>query len=859
MRFSIRMAVRELRASWRRLILFFVCVAIGVGSIVILRSVIQNVEDVLTKESKALLAADVVIRSNRPWSDSQRHAIETLLSENVLIKFTETVDLATIVRPRNKVKISTRTVELRAVDEGFPYYGDVEVKGLQRYTYLLLKGKGVLVRPELLAQLNVEVGEEIVIGNAPFTITGVIESEPGRRIGLFSFGPRVFVHLKDLRELGLLDTGSRARHRMLFRVPPSELDSFVTQLREEFREDFVRIRTYRDREDRIGSNFQRAENYFSLVGFVVVVLGGIGVWSVTRSFVQQKLKSISVLKCLGATTLQIITMYVIQAVFLGITGSLLGVVIAFGIVAFVPENVVSVLGPISYGLTWSAIIQGFGIGVMVSLLFSFVPLFEIRHIKPLLLFRRAEDDIKVDKTQRCVRERLVRSLLKIDWPRLTVIVAATTVLFAIASWQAASLESGFFVCGGLVGVALILNSVGALLIRVVAPLESLSWFPLRHAVMCLTRPGNQARVILLAVGLGSFFIIGVRALQSNLLAELDLEQRSGDYDMVLLDIQEDQLKPVNDFLLIHIEKPATMIPVTRARVVGVSGQEINLEDLEDVRGQGSLGRDYTVTYREHLKENEEVVDGRFLSDKVLSHESEVSIEESLHERFNINIGDLMRFDISSRVISARVTSIRRVNWSDSRSGGFMFVFSPETLAGAPHSYIALIKTPIESRARALFQRDLASAFPNLSAIDMQEVLRIIKEVIAHVALAISVVGAVAFFSGTLILIGAVAMTKFQRIYEVAVFKTLGANSRDIVTMLAIEYGVLGMLAGLVGSVGAVALSWVLSHYFLQVSWGFSIGDNVFGVVVTGVVVGLVGVFSNLDVLRRRALVTLREE
>ena len=335
MMFPVSMAVRELRSSWRRLVLFFVCVAIGVGSIVMLRSVIQNVKDILTNESKALLAADVVVRSNRPWSDAQRQAIEDVLSKNISIKSTETVDLATIVRPRDRKKISARTVELRAVDEGFPYYGDVEIKGPQRYTSLLVKGKGVLVKPGLLVQLDVEVGEEIVIGNTPFTITGVIESEPGRRIGLFSFGPRVFVHLNDLNGLGLLDVGSRARHRMLFRVLPSELDSFVTQIREVFREDFVRIRTYQDREDRIGSNLQRAENYLSLVGFVIVVLGGIGVWSVTRSFVQQKLKSISVLKCLGATTPQIITMYTIQAVFLGLTGSLLGVVIAFGVVVFV--------------------------------------------------------------------------------------------------------------------------------------------------------------------------------------------------------------------------------------------------------------------------------------------------------------------------------------------------------------------------------------------------------------------------------------------------------------------------------------------------------------------------------------------
>ncbi len=858
--FAAKMAARELRASWRRLVLFFVCVAIGVGAIVTLRSVIQSVRDVLTQEAKALMAADVVVRSNRPWSDNARRAVESRLAEDPSVEASETVELVTMVRPEDETKVAARTVELRAVEDGFPYYGEVELEDGYRYTHFLLQGRGVLVRPELLTQLDVRVSDQIVIGTETFTITGVIANEPGRRLGMFSFGPRVIIHLDDLEKTGLLVTGSRARYRFLFRVPEVGFESLVANLRQDFREDFVRVRTYRRREDRIGSDLERAENYLSLVGFVILVLGGIGVWSVTRAFIQQKLKSISVLKCLGAGTAQIVTIYVIQVLVLGVAGSLLGVAIAAGVIAAVPPSAVAALGSISYGLTWSAVLQGVGIGMMVSLLFSLVPLLEVRHVKPLLLLRHETARVSAVDVRRPGWSRLAwRRVARVDWTRLAAIVAVTAALLAIASWQAGSLRAGLFVCGGFVGVALVLNAAGALLIRLMAPMATTRWFSLRHAVMSLTRPGNQTRVILLAVGLGSFFIIGVRVLQANLLTELDLERRSGGADMFLIDIQQDQLQPMRTLLAQRSERPATLIPVLRARVTGVSGREVNLEGLEDVRGQGSLGRDYTVTYRNHLEENEDVLEGRFWGNDQAPPEPEVSIEESLQERFNINVGDVMRFDILSREVAVRVTSIRRVDWSDSRSGGFMFVFRPEALADAPHTYVALLKAPSDPGGRARLQRDLATGYPNVSAIDVREVLRTVEGVIANVTLAISIVGAVALFSGTLILVGAIAMTKFQRVREAAIFKTLGANTQTIAAMLALEYGGLGVLAGIIGSLGAVILSWALSRYLLDIPWHFAAGENLGGIVVTALLVGLVGVVSSLDVLRRKPLATLRAE
>jgi putative ABC transport system permease protein len=393
----------------------------------------------------------------------------------------------------------------------------------------------------------------------------------------------------------------------------------------------------------------------------------------------------------------------------------------------------------------------------------------------------------------------------------------------------------------------------------ITPMANAPSFPLRHAVLHLSRPGNQTRVILLAVGLGAFFIVGVRSLQSSLLDEFNLQVSADSADMFLLDIQRNQVDDMRQFLASAANGAGSsrLIPVLRARITGVSGRVTTLDSFEDVRARGSLAREYTVTYRDHLEANEKVVDGRFWNGP--SSEPEVSVEKGLHERFAINIGDVVRFDILGRTINARVTSIRDVDFKDARAGGFIFVFRPGALEQAPQTYIAPLKAPDDANARAVFQHKLVAKFPNVSVIDFHEILATVRDVMSKVTLAITVVGGLVLFSGALILIGAVAMTKFQRVYEAAVFKTLGANTRTIAKMLLLEYGVLGLLAGAVGSAGAVALTWGVSRYALDIPWRVFPAEHLAGVGLTTALVAAIGVLSSLDVLRNKPLATLRAE
>jgi putative ABC transport system permease protein len=846
MRFVARMAVREIRASWQRLLFFFICIAVGVASIVVVRSVIQTVRQGMTTESRTLTGGDIVLRSNNPFSDRVNGLIDREREANRITAVSHAIEIATMVRPGDAGQQATKMVELRAVEPQFPLYGTLTLADGRPYAHRLLENHGALVRPELLSLLNLQVGDSILIGQQPFEIRGVIKDEPGRNLGAFSLGPRVIIDYADVGSTGLLSFGSRAAHQILLRVPDRALTPVSETLTNSVRSEFVSVRGFWQNADRIGENLTRAENYLSLVGLVVLILGGIGVSSVTRVFVQQKVRSIAILKCVGTSTAQVLAIYLTQVILLGIAGSVLGVAVAAGVIASLPAIVgdLPAMLNIQYGLSGAAVAQGILIGLLVSLLFSIVPLLEVRNVKPSLLLRQ---DMPQGPS--------------FDWIKWLVTAVVAAALVGVASWQAGSLRVGLLLSAGFVAVALVLHVAGLVLIRAVQPLRYARSFALRQAVLHVARPGNQTRVILLAVGLGAFFILGVRTLQVNLLRDFTMQTGKDAPDMFLIDVQPDQRDPLAAFLdEQNGAAPApALIPVLRARVTGVEGRDVSLESYEQVRGRGGLGREFTVTYRPSLEANEQVIAGQWWDSPTPAQEPEVSIEEGFLEREHIQVGDHMRFDVLGRTITARVASIRRVEWQDYRAGGFMFVFRPGVLDAAPHTYISAVQGPADPAARARMQAQLVGRFPNVSVIDLREILTTVRTIVDNVTLGVSVVGGLVLFSGALILIGAVSMTKFRRIYEAAILKTLGASSRLIATMLLLEYGVLGAIAGTVGALGAIGLSWAVARYALDMPWTAAPALTITGIVSTALFVAAIGVLASLDVLRHKPLGTLRAE
>ena len=509
---------------------------------------------------------------------------------------------------------------------------------------------------------------------------------------------------------------------------------------------------------------------------------------------------------------------------------------------------------VDYGLSWSAAAQGIGVGVLVSLLFAMVPLLEVRQVKPSLLLRHETTG----------RRR--------DWFQIGATVVVAGALVALASWQAASIRVGLSVCAGFIGLTLVLQGVGWLLTRMTRPLARSSWFPMRQAVLHLSRPGNQTRVILLTVGLGTFFIMGVRGLQVNLLNQFALQIGENTPDMFLVDIQQDQAADMKAFLAERLppESQPLLIPVLRARVTGKGG---NLDEVEDLQGRGMLSREYTITYRGQLESNETLLKGTFPKPAIgvrppcgtgadpRTRLPEVSIEEGIVERFGIDVGDVMRFDVLGRADSraGQRHPARRVARGAQRRV-HVRLRRRHVRGRAALVFRARAREPRRIPAqRGKFTHDLVVRFPNVSVIDLRELLESVRKVFQVVTVAIDVVGSLVILTGGLILVGAVAVTKFQRVYEAAIFKTLGASSRAIAAMLMVEYGLLGTIAGAVGSFGALALGWGVSRFALDIPWRPVLHENLVGTVATSLLIMIIGVAASADVLKRKPLAALRAE
>ena len=842
---------RETRTSWARLGFFFLCVGLGVASIIVLRSIVQHVRTTLTQEARSLIAADIVLQSQRPFGDEVLAAVAAITAGHVDAT-TDVVNTQTMAAPvEGEGNGNVKLVELRGVERAFPFYGRIELLEGGVWSHDLLAGRGVVVQPELLVALDLQVGDRLRLGGETFTVRGVIGRDRVQGGTGIAFGPRVYVDLADLRETSLLGFGSRVGYQHLLRLAAdAPVEPLTDDLRDGLRERFVSARSWESLEDRIGRNLTIAENYLSLVGFAIVVLGGLGVWSVTRVIVQQKIRSIAILKCIGARGGSVLAIYLLQVLVLAAGGSLLGLGLAVAVVAAIPDSLLEPLGVASVGVTASAAVQGIVVGLLVSLLFGLVPILEIRTVKPLLLLRA--------DSAGTARHR--------DWRSGIAALAIGAALLLVAVWQADSWEAGAYVSLGLAAVTAVLYGAGRLLVRLTRPLVRSPRFALRHAVLGLSRPGNQTRVVLLSVGLGCFFIVGVRAMQISLLAELSTQVGEQSPDLVLIDIQSDQVEQVRTLVAPYLRGAARITPLMRGRIASVEGQELQLPTVEAVRDRRGLSREFGLTFRLGLEANESLVSGTMWAAPAVEPppgsnlDTEVTVEERLFDESDLALGDVITFDVAGSVLRARVTGVRSVDWEDSQNGGFVFVLRPApAVEQAAHSYVGFLQVIDDPQQRGALQRELVRSHPNVSVIDVRDVIASIRDIVDNVTLGITIVGAVTLAGGVLILVGAVAMTKFQRLYETAIYRTLGASTRLVASMMAAEYGVLGTLAGVLGTAGGLLLSWVLARYLFDIEWQGSLSLFAAGVLGTGAAVALVGVLASLDVLRRKPLATLRSE
>lgn len=843
MRFALRMAFRELRSSVRRLSLFFIAVGIGVAAIVVLRSAADSLQSALTGESRFLIAADVTVSTGEGFEEETEVIFDDVASGHPLTGVARSAQVATLARSAAD-SVRGAMVELKGVDGAFPLYGEMETAGAA-FGPDLLSGRGALVRPEVRVRLGLEIGDPILLGGEPFEVRGDLLKEPGAGIDFFRRGPRVLVALPDLLETGLLDVPGRGRWEVLFAVGNEEaVAPLASGLRAALEDHPVRVRTYRQTGDRIARRIRRGEDYLSLAGFVILLLGGIGVFSVARAFTRQSLPSAAIERCLGVPSRTILLIALIQITVLA------GLASAFGIAAaaaalqlFIPEVEVGGL-QVAAQLTPAAALQGALTGGLVSLLSAVFPLLPLRRVRPLGLLRSGD----------MLDERGSARTRRIEG---AVAIGAILLFFGLAGWQSGSLPITLAVTGGFVLVTVLLWVLGGLLLRALAPLAASRTFAVRHAVRTVLRGARQVRVVLVALGVGVFLVLATVGIEHNLRREFAFQEDSAAPDLFFLDIQADQVEAIRENAAARGTAEINMIPVLQTRIHGIFGRDVHLEDREAVRRAGGLSREYTVSSRDWLEDNEVVTEGEFWGERPADG-VEVSIENWVQEDRGVQLGDTMRFDIMGETLDARVTSIRDVEWRNARNGGFTFLFHPDNVQDFPLSYAGFVRGPDDVVERARFQGAVVGEFPNVSVVDLRDVLDTMQQVADSVALAIRIVGLIALVGGLLILIGTVAVHIGARRRETAVLRVFGAGRNRVVAITLLEHGVIGAVAGAAAAVGASATAFFVVREVMSLPFEPDPTLIVFAIVLPALGAAGVGALAATDILRKKPLGVLAD-
>jgi putative ABC transport system permease protein len=842
MNFIVNLTWREIRSSWRRLLFFFLCIAIGVGSIVALRSLIQNLSQAVGGDARELLTADLVINSTNDFSPNDVSKIEAIVGASSIIEArNEAIETSAMARPVDAANQTFGFVELKGIEPPFPLVGKFTLSGGEPFDFKLLENGGAVVAPILLEKLNIKVGDKIRIGEIDFEIRATFDEEPGGASG-FRLGSRVFIEKKAFEEAGITRTGGRIRRRILYRTSdnPTEL---VKLLRESLKGTTITVQSYRETQENLNEQFERTENYLSLTGLLILVLGGVGVWNVARVFVEQKRNSIAVLKCLGASGTRIITVYLLQILTLGLIGSLFGVFLAQIFLWYAAWQFADALpAAMSYAVHFSTAWQGVLLGILISLLFSALPLLQVRTIKPNLL----------------LRDEAGEKMRRLDPTKLIFGAVSLAGLLGLAAWQAGSVKVGAIFLVGLGVTALFLYLAAIVLTRLLRRIKNFGSFAVAQAVNSLYRPGNQTRVILLAVGLGAFVVLAVQSLQANLVREFDFTRNQKLPSLFFIDIQKSQIDELKKIVEQRSGEAVQVVPTIRARISLVNGEPFDFQQREVRQQQGQIGREFAITYRPNLDENETLIAGEWWKEIENQTEAEVSVEEDMSGRLNVAVGDWLTFDISGRKINARVANIRKLDLRNTRTA-FVFVFRPGTLEKAPQTFVATVLKKLPETERARLQRNIIDEFPNVQIFDVADIVAAVQKLVNNFVLAISFVGSFVILSGMLILIGSIALTKSQRIYENAVLKTLGAKRPTLAAILLAEYGILGVLAGIIGAGFATLLSFVASKYVFLIDWEFDTSLTMLGVLITASLVMLVGAAASFDVLFRKPLAILRSQ
>ena len=791
MKWLLQMAWRDSRKNLGRLLLFISSIVLGIAALVAINSFGENLSDQVNSEARGLLGADLEVESRKPFTkeilqffDSLGLATAREINFGSMVLFTKTG--------------GTRLVNVRAVSEGFPFYGTLLTEPEPAATGFH-KSQTALVDKTLLLQFGSAVGDSVKVGDLKFRIAGKVMKVPGQSGIAGSVAPPVFIPIRFMEATNLMQRGSRINYSLYVKYPEA-FDTRIIEntIKPRLEKEELQFEDVAKRKEQVGNAYSDMTGFLNLTAFVALLLGCIGVASSVHIYIREKVQAVAILRCMGASGKQAMGIFLVQVFLMGVLGSVIGAALG-AIIQYMLPSVFSEFLPVNVqvAVSWKAVMMGIITGITASMLFAMFPLLRIRNVSPLKALRMSFE-----------------AKVKDRWPLLLYsLVVAFVIVFAylqLGNWKNAIVFTlGIAFAFGLLTA---FSNFVIWLVRKYFPVKAS--FILRQGLSNLYRPNNQTLVLVVTIGLGTILITSLIMSRQLLLDKLTFSAGTGNRpNMVIFDIQDEDLTPIRKMAVHHGMPDLGSVPIVSMRMHAINGrtvEELKNDTASGVRGW-VLDREYRVTYRDSIIDSEKLESGTWQGRVTRPNDSIfVSLSSNILDDMNVRLGDSVTFNVQGALIKTYIGSVREIDFQRVQPN-FLVVFPAGVLENAPKFHVLLTRF-LSPEQSASFQTELVAGFPNVSIIDLNLILQTVDDVLKKVSFIIQFMALFSIVTGIFVLAGSVIISKYQRMRESVLLRTLGAGKKHIIGINFFEYLLLGSLASLTGIIISVGLNIALAEY-----------------------------------------------
>ncbi len=835
-----KMAWRDSRRNRSRLFLFISSIILGIAALVAIYSFGDNLRQNIDDQAATLIGADLVLSTNKPVEPPIQKLIDSLGDE----KSQERSFVSMVLFTKSN---GTRLVQVKALQGSFPYYGSLETTP-EAAGKAFRDGKTALVDKTLVLQFNAHVGDSVKVGQVTFKIAGILNKAPGQTGVSSSVAPIVYIPFQYLEQTGLMQKGSRIQYSYYFKYNHAvDMDALVKKIQPRLEKDDINSQTIASQKAQTGRSFDDLTRFLALVGFIALLLGCVGVASAINIYIREKINTVAVLRCLGVNSWQAFLIYLIQIVSVGfigsVTGALLGTFIQH-ILPFVLHDFLPV--DIDITVSWASIGQGVILGVIISILFALLPLISIRNISPLNTLRLSLTEVS-----------LSRDPLKWLVYVLVILFIAGFTFLQLKEWPQTIV---FTIC--ILVAYLILTLVARLLMWLVKRFFPFSWSYLwRQGFSNLYRPNNQSVILIVSIGLGTALICTLFLIQGILLQQVTLSSSANQPNLILFDIQSSQKAGIAALTKSQGLPVRSQVPIITMNLMEINGKNA-MQLKKDSNNRNApekhlLRREYRVTYRDTLTNTETITEGKWVGKATPNEVIPISVEDGFARRSRLHIGDKLLFNVQGVQMLTQVGSFRKVNFNRVQTN-FLVLFPAGVLESAPQFYVEITRVP-DSKVSARFQQMVVRAFPNVSVVDLGLILSVIDELLGKIGFVIKFMSAFSIITGIIVLIASVRISKYQRIQESVLLRTMGASRKQILAITALEYFFLGSLAAATGILISLAGSWALAKYTFNAPFSPQL-FSVLGIfALISLLTVIIGLLNSRGILNKPPLEVLRRD